>query len=55
MYKHECVECLTKHGFKCMWNVSFLDRFFGTDKVKYCSEYLKILDYQKKFANRGKK
>jgi hypothetical protein len=42
MYKHECVECLRYNHFRCIWNIGFFDRFFGTDKVKYCVEYLQI-------------
>jgi hypothetical protein len=54
MYKHFCVECLLKHGYKCMWSISFFDRFFGTNKVIYCPEYIRIMEYQNKFKNRGK-
>ena len=43
MYKHLCVDCLVKHHFKCIWNIGFLDRFFGTDTVKYCPEYNLII------------
>ena len=49
MYKHECVVCLRSNNLKCKFNISFLDRFFGTDKVKYCPEYNSIIVYQKRY------
>lgn len=55
MYKHECVECLLSHGLKCIWNVSFINRFFGTDEVKYCTEYNAIIKHKNKLNGRGKK
>jgi hypothetical protein len=54
MFKHNCVECLEKHYLKCMWNIGFFDRFFGTDKVKYCPEYVKIIEKIKKIKWRKK-
>lgn len=47
MYKHECVKCSKEHVHRCIWNIGFIDRFFGTDKVKYCITYNEILKYQK--------
>jgi hypothetical protein len=51
MYKHECVKCLTIHNYKCIYEISFIDRFFGTEKVVYCPEFLnriKKLEWRKK-------
>ena len=41
MYKHNCVKCLVKHNLKCMWNIRCIDRFLGTDGVKFCPEYIR--------------
>lgn len=43
MYKHLCVECLQKNFLKCKWNISFIDRLLGNDKVKYCPEYMELI------------
>lgn len=48
MYKHECVKCLTEHKNKCIKNISFFDRFLGTEKVTECLEYKNIITYQKR-------
>lgn len=56
MYKHECVLCLREHNLKCIFNVSFLDRFFGTDEVKYCPQYNNIKNYKNRYnKKKGKK
>jgi hypothetical protein len=44
MYKHNCVQCLVVHNLKCIWFIGFFDRFLGNDKVKFCPEYVKIMD-----------
>jgi hypothetical protein len=49
MYKHECVVCLRENGLQCKFNISFLNRLLGTDKVKYCPEYINIINYQKRY------
>jgi hypothetical protein len=43
MFKHDCVMCLRIHNLRCLWHISFFNRFFGTDKVKYCPEYAVIM------------
>jgi hypothetical protein len=43
MYKHNCVLCLRQHHLKCIWNISFIDRFLGTKKINYCPQYIKII------------
>lgn len=43
MYKHDCIVCLETHNLKCIWNISFMDRFLGNDNVKFCPEYIKIM------------
>jgi len=48
MYKHECVQCLTCHHFRCIYNIGFIKRFFGTDEIKYCPEYLEIVKANKR-------
>lgn len=55
MYKHNCVVCLESHKFKCVWNIGFFDRFFGTEKVLYCSEYIDIVNYQKRYNKKVRK
>lgn len=56
MYKHLCVKCLREHGLTCIWHIGFFDRFFGTDKIKYCPEFNNIQTYQKKYNKKdGKK
>ena len=55
MYKHECVQCLISHYYKCKYNISFFNRFFGTDEVKFCPEYLAIINYHKRYNYKGKK
>lgn len=47
MYKHECVECLIDNKYRCIYGISFLKRFFGTDDIKYCPEYLKKIKLDK--------
>ena len=46
MYKHECVQCLMSHCYKCIYNIGFFDRFLGNNNVKFCPEYLKIVKFQ---------
>jgi hypothetical protein len=48
MYKHECVNCLVEHKYKCIFNIGFWSRFIGNDEVKFCPEYLHIIKYQKR-------
>jgi hypothetical protein len=47
MYKHECVKCLERHYLKCIWNISFIKRFFGTKEILYCPEYINIMNKKK--------
>lgn len=44
MYKHECVQCLQEHKLKCPFNIGFIDRFLGNDNVKFCPNYLKMVE-----------
>ena len=54
MYKHECVMCLKNNYGICKFNIGFWDRFLGNDNVKFCPEYLKIMN-NNIFKNRNGK
>ena len=49
MYKHYCIMCLVLHKYKCICNISFSDRFLGTDKVKNCLEYKSTTKNQNRY------
>jgi hypothetical protein len=55
MYKHECVQCLKTHHLRCIYNISFIDRFFGTKNIIYCPEYLSIINYNNRIEGKNRR